>query len=208
MQVQCRVINDSPNMDEFSLSATSWLKGFYPRSVTANTVNGHQHWQVAVLATVRKPDLTRANNQAMPPQRRRWSKFDDASPEERDNAPGKIRPVVHKRPGRRDHRDRDQYSDEDKKTVWAVWPPGATFPSGWWFEPLPFGNKTGWPYEAWAWPEGEMSAEPSRELIAAAATEMQTEFKKFVPLWLAVGFLPVLIIGLVSGAVLVPVLEL
>ena len=95
-----------------------------------------------------------------------------------------------------------------KKTVWANWPPGATFPSGWWFEPLPFGNKTGWPYEAWAWPEGEMSAEPSRELIAAAATEMQTEFKKFVPLWLAVGFLPVLIIGLVSGAVLVPVLEL
>jgi hypothetical protein len=89
-----------------------------------------------------------------------------------------------------------------KKTVWAVWPPGATFPSGWWFEPLPFGNKTGWPYEAW--PQGDMSAEPSQEFIAAAATEMQTEFKKFLPLWLAVGFLPVLIIGLVAGAVMAP----
>ena len=66
---------------------------------------------------------------------------------------------------------------------------GEPWPSGWQWEPMPFGNSEGWPLGPW--PEGEKLAgcEPSADLIAAAAAELQ-----------AVGYLP---LGLVLGLIVV-----
>ena len=68
---------------------------------------------------------------------------------------------------------------------------GEPWPSGWQWEPMPFGNSEGWPLGPW--PEGEKLAgcEPSADLIAAAAAELQ-----------AVGYLP---LGLVLGLIVVGV---
>ena len=91
-----------------------------------------------------------------------------------------------------------------EKTVWAVWPAGAKFPTGWWFEPLPFGDEKGWPYDAW--PAGDIShfnasAAPSAEMIDAAAAEMKAEFENFFPSIVAFGTLPLGVLGLVAGTV-------
>ena len=64
---------------------------------------------------------------------------------------------------------------------------GEPWPSGWQWEPMPFGNSEGWPLGPW--PEGEKLAgcEPSADLVAAAAAELQ-----------AVGYLPLaLVLGLI-----------
>ena len=68
---------------------------------------------------------------------------------------------------------------------------GEPWPSGWQWEPMPFGNSEGWPLGPW--PQGEKLAgcEPSADLIATAAAELQ-----------AVGYLP---LGLVLGLIVVGV---
>ena len=61
---------------------------------------------------------------------------------------------------------------------------GEPWPSGWQWEPMPFGNSEGWPLGPW--PEGDKLAgcEPSADLMAAAAAELQ-----------AVGYLPLALGG-------------
>ncbi len=67
---------------------------------------------------------------------------------------------------------------------------GAPWPKGWEWEPMPFGRSAGWPVGPW--PEGDKLAgcEPSAELIAAAAAELQSV--NYLPLALVLG---VIVIG-------------
>ncbi|MCY4117915.1 MAG: hypothetical protein OXF55_13595 [Caldilineaceae bacterium] len=66
---------------------------------------------------------------------------------------------------------------------------GEPWPSGWQWEPMPFGNNEGWPLGPW--PDGEKLAgcEPSADLIAAAAAELQAV--AYLPLSLVLGLIVV-----------------
>jgi len=91
-------------------------------------------------------------------------------------------------------------TDIGEGPVWQAWPKGASFPTGWWFEPPPWGDQTGWPYGPW--PAGPSAANPPQEMIDAAAEEMRREIPQFWPISLVLGGLFTLLAGLV-GAVLV-----
>ena len=63
---------------------------------------------------------------------------------------------------------------------------GEPWPKGWQWEPMPFGGSQGWPVGPW--PEGDKLAgcEPSADLIATAAAELQAITYLPLPLVLAV----------------------
>lgn len=67
---------------------------------------------------------------------------------------------------------------------------GEPWPKGWQWEPMPFGHSQGWPVGPW--PEGDKldGCEPSAELIAAAAAELQAV--TYLPFALVLG---VIVIG-------------
>ena len=88
-------------------------------------------------------------------------------------------------------------SDIGEGPVWQAWPKNADFPTGWWFEPPPFGDEKGWPFGPW--PSGPSATHPPQEMIAAAAEEMRREIPLFLPLWLVVGGLFVVILGFVAA---------
>lgn len=91
-------------------------------------------------------------------------------------------------------------SDIGEGPVWQSWPKDREFPKGWWFEP-PFGNEKAWPFGAW--PEGPNSAQPSQDLIDAAAEEMRREIPRFFSLSLLLFGLFALIVGLVVAVIFV-----
>lgn len=76
---------------------------------------------------------------------------------------------------------------------------GEPWPSGWQWEPMPFGGSQGWPIGPW--PEGEKLAgcEPSAELITTAAAELQSI--TYLPLAFVLGLI-VVGVGLFIVAVL------
>lgn len=73
---------------------------------------------------------------------------------------------------------------------------GEPWPSGWQWEPMPFGGSNGWPIGAW--PEGEKLAgcEPTAELISTAAAELNAI--TYLPLFFVLGLL---IVGVGAFAV-------
>ena len=85
--------------------------------------------------------------------------------------------------------------------VWQAWPEGKQFPSGWWFEPPPFGDQKGWPFGPW--PDGPSSTQPPQALIDAAAEEMRREIPRFMPLGLVLFGLFALVAALVAAVILV-----
>ncbi len=91
-------------------------------------------------------------------------------------------------------------SDLGEGPVWAVWPKGKHFPSGWWFEPPPWGSSSeGWPFDSW--PSGPNSANPPSDMIYAAAEEMKREMPFFFSLKLILGFLLSIILGFLFAIV-------
>lgn len=66
---------------------------------------------------------------------------------------------------------------------------GEPWPAGWQWEPMPFGNGQGWPVGPW--PQGDKIAgcDPSADLIAAAAAELQAV--NYLPLALVLGLIVV-----------------
>lgn len=66
---------------------------------------------------------------------------------------------------------------------------GEPWPSGWQWEPMPFGDSDGWPLGPW--PDGEklVGCEPSAELISAAAAELQAV--TYLPLTFVLGLIVV-----------------
>jgi hypothetical protein len=80
--------------------------------------------------------------------------------------------------------------------IWVQWPEGKEFPSGWWFEPPPFGSRdAGWPNGTDEWPKTAVT--PPIAMIEAAKVEMRTEMPRFLPLWLVLGSIAALLLGLV-----------
>ncbi|MEM7532007.1 MAG: hypothetical protein AAF639_07520 [Chloroflexota bacterium] len=77
---------------------------------------------------------------------------------------------------------------------------GEPWPSGWQWEPMPFGGSNGWPIGPW--PEGPKlpGCEPTAELVSAAAAELQAI--TYLPLALV---LAIMVIGV--GAFFVAVLR-
>ena len=76
---------------------------------------------------------------------------------------------------------------------------GEPWPSGWQWEPMPFGGSGGWPIGPWPAGEKLPGCEPSTELIATAAQELQAI--TYLPLPLVLG-LVVVGVGLFVAAVL------
>lgn len=89
-------------------------------------------------------------------------------------------------------------ADLGEGPVWQSWPKNKRFPTGWWFEPPPGGDKSAWPFGPW--PEGPNDANPPEAMIAAAAEEMRREISRFMPLSLVLGVLFTFVGALVVAA--------